>query len=162
MQHQLTFSTNCVSLQISGQVHSGWLEFCGFAWYPILKMLCDCPLYWWMNTIGLIASISKGSNNSNIKLVKNLLISYISKPSCLILSTIICESIYTWQQTYNWWTFSDKFITTIPSVCRCPHQVPLWEEDHWLHFIWNKYETLENGWMVLSSSWVSYCRVFHG
>jgi GTPase SAR1 family protein len=70
-QHQLTFSTNCVSLQISGKDVAD-LSF------------CDLP--------GLIAGVSNGGNTSDIELVKSLVTSYISKPSCLILSTVACES----------------------------------------------------------------------
>jgi hypothetical protein len=70
-QRQLTFSTNCVSLQISGRDVAD-LSF------------CDLP--------GLIASVSKGGNTSESELVKNLVTSYNSKPSCLILSTVACET----------------------------------------------------------------------
>jgi hypothetical protein len=42
---------------------------------------------------GLIASVGKGGNANDIELVKNLVTSYIHKPSCLILSTVACESV---------------------------------------------------------------------
>jgi hypothetical protein len=41
---------------------------------------------------GLIASVSNGGNTNDIELVKNLVTAYISKPSCLILLTVACES----------------------------------------------------------------------
>ena len=41
---------------------------------------------------GLIASVGKGGNENDIKMVQNLVVSYISKPSCVILSTVACES----------------------------------------------------------------------
>ena len=41
---------------------------------------------------GLIASVSSGGNTGDINLVKSLIQSYISKPSCIILLTITCES----------------------------------------------------------------------
>jgi hypothetical protein len=42
----------------------------------------------------LIASVGAGGNASDIGLVKNLVTSYISKPSCLILLTVTCESLF--------------------------------------------------------------------
>ena len=41
---------------------------------------------------GLIVSVGQGGNSSDIELVKDLVITYISKPSCLILLTVTCES----------------------------------------------------------------------
>ena len=45
---------------------------------------------------GLIASVGKGGNENDIKMVQNLVTSYISKPSCVILSTVACESELFW------------------------------------------------------------------
>jgi len=52
--------------------------------YHSLREFCRSPR--------VIASVGKGGNASDIELVKNLVTSYISKPSCLILSTVACES----------------------------------------------------------------------
>lgn len=41
---------------------------------------------------GLIVSVSQGSNESDIELVRDLVRTYISRPSCLILLTVTCES----------------------------------------------------------------------
>ena len=41
---------------------------------------------------GLIASVGTGGNASDIDLVKDLVTTYICKPSCLILLTVTCES----------------------------------------------------------------------
>jgi hypothetical protein len=49
-----------------------------------LTVIVDLP--------GLIASVGKGGNANDIELVKNLVTSYISRPNCLILSTVACES----------------------------------------------------------------------
>jgi hypothetical protein len=43
--------------------------------------------------IGLIVSISSAGSEGDIELVKGLVESYISKPSCLILLTVACESM---------------------------------------------------------------------
>ena len=42
--------------------------------------------------LGLIASVGSSGNESDIDLVKDLAASYISKPSCIILLTVACES----------------------------------------------------------------------
>ncbi|KAL4247786.1 hypothetical protein AB1N83_014132, partial [Pleurotus pulmonarius] len=68
---ELTFSTNCVTLQISGPDVAD-LSF------------CDLP--------GLIASVGAGGNSNDIQLVESLVTSYISKPSCVILLTVACET----------------------------------------------------------------------
>ena len=41
---------------------------------------------------GLIVSVSQGSNDSDIELVRDLVKTYIVRPSCLILLTVTCES----------------------------------------------------------------------
>ena len=41
---------------------------------------------------GLIASVGQGGNSSDIELVRDLVTSYVSRPSCLILLTVTCES----------------------------------------------------------------------
>jgi hypothetical protein len=41
---------------------------------------------------GLIVSVGHGGNDSDIELVRDLVKSYISRPSCLILLTVTCES----------------------------------------------------------------------
>ncbi|OBZ65814.1 Interferon-induced GTP-binding protein Mx [Grifola frondosa] len=68
---ELTFSTNCVSLQISGNDVAD-LSF------------RDLP--------GLIASVGTGGSSGDIDLVKKLVTSYIEKPSCIILLTVACET----------------------------------------------------------------------
>ncbi|KAK0184517.1 P-loop containing nucleoside triphosphate hydrolase protein [Armillaria mellea] len=100
--NQLSFSTNFVSLQISGPGVAD-LSF------------CDLP--------GLIASVGSTGNEGDIKLVKTLVESYISKPSCLILLTVACESVLT-----------------------KPDRIPAGDESGWLDFIRNEREPLENNW----------------
>ncbi len=87
-ENQLSFSINCVSLQISGPGVAD-LSFCdlpgtfdsSFSVAPALTSFT-----------GLIASVGSTGNKGDINLVKTLVESYISKPSCLILLTVACES----------------------------------------------------------------------
>ena len=41
---------------------------------------------------GLIVSVGRDGKDSDIGLVKDLVATYISRPSCLILLTVTCES----------------------------------------------------------------------
>ena len=41
---------------------------------------------------GLIVSVGQGGKSSDIELVRDLVETYISRPSCLILLTVTCES----------------------------------------------------------------------
>ena len=86
---ELTFSKNCVSLEISGQDLTD-LSFCDLPGTPSLFPSFDCgaKCIW----IGLIASVGQGGNTSDIDLVRDLVTTYICKPSCLILLTVTCES----------------------------------------------------------------------
>jgi len=86
---ELTFSKNCVSLDISGPDLTD-LSFCDLPGTPVsLSTLfgsTDCVRK------GLIASVSQGGNTSDIDLVGDLVRTYVCKPSCLILLTVTCES----------------------------------------------------------------------
>ena len=61
--------------------------------------MCACVL--WVGGVlmpsrrdgaGLISSVGKGGKESDIGLITSLVTSYISKPSCIILLTVACES----------------------------------------------------------------------
>ena len=41
---------------------------------------------------GLIVNVSQGGNESDIELVRDLVKTYVIRPSCLILLTVTCES----------------------------------------------------------------------
>ena len=42
----------------------------------------------------MIASVSTGQNENDIELVKELIVQYIKKDSCIILLTVACESVF--------------------------------------------------------------------
>ena len=42
----------------------------------------------------MIVGVGRGGNSSDIDLIKDLVTTYISKPSCLILLTVTCESTH--------------------------------------------------------------------
>jgi len=70
-ENETSFSRNYISLEISSQE----LEDLSFV---------DLP--------GLIASVGEHGRVDDIELVKNLVISYIERESCVILLTVACES----------------------------------------------------------------------
>jgi hypothetical protein len=42
---------------------------------------------------GLIRNVGTSGNRDNIQLIEDLAVNYISKPNCIILMTITCESM---------------------------------------------------------------------
>ncbi|KAF8991466.1 P-loop containing nucleoside triphosphate hydrolase protein [Cyathus striatus] len=122
---QLSFSTNCVSLQISGPDVAD-LSF------------CDLP--------GLIASVSRGGSTSDIALVENLVTSYIKKPSCIILLTVTCETDFENQGAFNLARLHDPEGKRTIGVLTKPDRIPQGEEQSWLAYIRNEREPLLNNW----------------
>ncbi|KAF8805241.1 hypothetical protein BYT27DRAFT_7224945 [Phlegmacium glaucopus] len=123
---ELSFSSNCVSLQVSGPDVAD-LSF------------CDLP--------GLIASVSstRGSGN-DIALVESLVTSYIKKPSCIILLTVACETDFENQGAHRLTKVYDPEGKRTIGVLTKPDRIPTGEEANWLPFIRNEKETLENNW----------------
>ncbi|KAI1783118.1 P-loop containing nucleoside triphosphate hydrolase protein [Ganoderma leucocontextum] len=122
---ELTFSTNSVSLQISGEDVQD-LSF------------CDLP--------GLIASVGTGGNESDIDLVKNLVSMYISRPSCIILLTVACETDFQNQGAHQLAKKYDPEGSRTIGVLTKPDRIPAGEESSWLRYIRNQDEPLEHGW----------------
>ncbi|KAJ3560217.1 hypothetical protein NP233_g10983 [Leucocoprinus birnbaumii] len=122
---ELSFSHNCVSLQISGPDVAD-LSF------------CDLP--------GLIASVGRGGNTNDIKLVESLVTSYIKKPSCIILLTVACETDFENQGAHQIAKAWDPEGRRTIGVLTKPDRIPLGEEPGWLKFIKNEKEPLENNW----------------
>ncbi|KAK0224243.1 P-loop containing nucleoside triphosphate hydrolase protein [Armillaria fumosa] len=125
LKNQLTFSSDCVSLQISGPDVAD-LSF------------CDLP--------GLIASVSTGGNQNDIKLVESLVESYITKPSCVILLTVACETDFENQGAYSLAKKHDPKGKRTIGVLTKPDRIASGDEDRWIAFIRNEREPLENNW----------------
>ncbi|KAJ7107935.1 hypothetical protein C8R44DRAFT_986987 [Mycena epipterygia] len=73
---EVSFSTNFISLQIRGP------EVADLSFVDLPHKSRRC----------LIASVSRGGNDRDIAMVESLVTSYISKPSCVILLTVACET----------------------------------------------------------------------
>ncbi|KAF9525001.1 P-loop containing nucleoside triphosphate hydrolase protein [Crepidotus variabilis] len=126
---QVSFSSNCVTLQISGPDVAD-LSF------------CDLP--------GLIASQSGSrGGDSDIDLVQNLVTSYIKKPSCIILLTVACETDFENQGAHRLAKEHDPDGKRTIGVLTKPDRIPLGEEANWLKFIRNEREPLVNNWFCV-------------
>ena len=85
------FSENYISVEISGPEITN-LSFCDLPGELILSLSsCALPTKTYVAT-GMIANVREGHDESDIDLVKQMITSYIKKPSCIILLTVTCES----------------------------------------------------------------------
>ena len=90
---QLSFSINCVSIQITGPDVAD-LSFC-----DLPGKLDACSFYlgravvYFPSFSGLIATSSDAKGADDVKLIMSLAESYIKKESCIILLTVTCESM---------------------------------------------------------------------
>ncbi|KAJ7115622.1 P-loop containing nucleoside triphosphate hydrolase protein [Mycena crocata] len=123
---EVSFSTNYISLQISGPEVAD-LSF------------VDLP--------GLIASVSsRGGNERDIAMVESLVTSYISKPSCVILLTVACETDFENQGAHHLTKRYDPQGKRTIGVLTKPDRIPRGDEESWLPLIRNEQEALENNW----------------
>ncbi|KAF7366190.1 hypothetical protein MVEN_00496000 [Mycena venus] len=122
---EVSFSTNYISLQISGPEVAD-LSF------------VDLP--------GLIASVSRGGNERDIAMVENLVTAYISKPSCVILLTVACETDFENQGAHHLTKKYDPDGKRTIGVLTKPDRIPRGDEENWLPLIRNEQEPLENNW----------------
>ncbi|KAH9925885.1 P-loop containing nucleoside triphosphate hydrolase protein [Epithele typhae] len=124
-RQELTFSTNNVSLQISGPE----VEDLSFV---------DLP--------GLIASVGSNENENDIELVKSLVTTYIERDSCIILLTVACETDFQNQGAHRVTKQHDPDGWRTIGVLTKPDRIPSGEEDDWLKYIRNQAEPLQHGW----------------
>ncbi|KAJ7769899.1 P-loop containing nucleoside triphosphate hydrolase protein [Mycena metata] len=123
---EVSFSTNYISLQISGPEIAD-LSF------------VDLP--------GLIATVSsRGGNERDIAMVESLVSSYICRPSCVILLTVACETDFENQGAHNLAKKHDPEGKRTIGVLTKPDRIPRGDEESWLPLIRNEQETLQNNW----------------
>ncbi|KIK17199.1 hypothetical protein PISMIDRAFT_15324 [Pisolithus microcarpus 441] len=124
-ENETSFSRNYVSLDISGRDLAD-LSF------------VDLP--------GLIASVGQSGRVHDIELVKNLVISYIERPSCLILLTVACETDFENQGAHHLAKQYDPEGKRTVGVLTKPDRIPDGEEERWVRLIRNDVEPLVNNW----------------
>ncbi|KAF7304023.1 hypothetical protein MIND_00633500 [Mycena indigotica] len=126
--NELSFSNNYISLQISGPEMAD-LSF------------VDLP--------GLIASVGRDGNERDIEMVKALVTSYISKPSCVVLLTVACETDFENQGAHHLAKQYDPEGKRTVGVLTKPDRIPNGEEENWLPLIRNELEALEHHWFCV-------------
>ncbi|KIO03399.1 hypothetical protein M404DRAFT_145645 [Pisolithus tinctorius Marx 270] len=129
-ENETSFSRNYVSLDISGRDLAD-LSF------------VDLP--------GLIASVGQSGRVHDIELVKNLVVSYIERASCLILLTVACETDFENQGAHHLAKQHDpEGRRTVGNhytgVLTKPDRIPYGEEESWARLIRNEVEPLANNW----------------
>ncbi|KAH9925891.1 P-loop containing nucleoside triphosphate hydrolase protein [Epithele typhae] len=127
-QDELRFSKNTVSLHVTSEE----VEDLSF---------CDLP--------GVISSVNRGENRNDIQTVKDMVSSYISNPSSIILLTISCEVDIANQSGLSLAQEHDpagKRTIGKYSVLTKPDRIASGDEDQWLRFIRNESEPLDHGW----------------
>jgi hypothetical protein len=84
-QPEFPFSHNCIVLRISGSdvTDLNFIDLPG-SFSDTLSFVFNV----------MCAGLFSGGQNEDMDLVKNLTVSYIQKPSCLILLTVACESMF--------------------------------------------------------------------
>ncbi|THU89402.1 hypothetical protein K435DRAFT_677975 [Dendrothele bispora CBS 962.96] len=124
-----TFSSNCVSLKISGPKIAD-LSF------------CDLP--------GLIRSSSGDGSVGDVEFVERLVESYIKKPSCIMLLAVSCETDFQNQGALQMAKRFDPNGERTVGVLTKPDRIPAGDEGRWVQFIRNEVPGY-----ILSNSW--YC-----
>ncbi|KAI6095639.1 P-loop containing nucleoside triphosphate hydrolase protein, partial [Pisolithus sp. B1] len=124
--NETSFSRNYVSLEISG------------------RELADLSF---VDSPGLIASVGHAGNAKDIDLAKNLVISYIEKPSCLILLTVACESkSCQLSSAHHLAKQYDPNGKRTVGVLTKLDRIPLGEEESWIRLSPDGVEHLDNNW----------------
>ncbi|KAH9976107.1 P-loop containing nucleoside triphosphate hydrolase protein [Lactifluus volemus] len=107
---EFSFSYNCIVLHISG------------------SDITD------LNFIDLPGLFS-GGRNQDMELIRNLAVSYIQKPSCIILLTVACETDFVNQGAHRLAKEFDPDGDRTIGVLTKPDRIPPTEEENWLPFI---------------------------
>jgi len=84
-QSEISFSPNCIVLQISGPdvTDLNFIDLPG-SFLDVLQLAF---------TVALCTGLFVGGLDTEINLIKDLAVSYMQRPSCIILLTVACESM---------------------------------------------------------------------
>ncbi|KAH9965465.1 P-loop containing nucleoside triphosphate hydrolase protein [Russula dissimulans] len=124
----LSFTSDIVCLEITGPGYSD-ISF------------IDLP--------GLIRNVGTTGNRENIRLIEELATEYISKPNCIILMTITCETDFANQGAYELARSFDPFGHRTVGVLTKPDRIPDAAHDRWVQYIDGEAEPLRHGWFCV-------------
>ncbi|KAJ7809004.1 P-loop containing nucleoside triphosphate hydrolase protein [Mycena olivaceomarginata] len=119
---EISFSTNYISLQISG------------------PEIAD------LSFVDLPGNVPSSGNEADIAMVESLVTSYISKPNCIILLTVACETDFENQGAHHLTKKHDPEGKRTIGVLTKPDRIPHGDEESWLSLIRNERDALENNW----------------
>ncbi|TFY61374.1 hypothetical protein EVJ58_g4547 [Rhodofomes roseus] len=124
---ETTFSSNCVSLEISGP---------------------DIVDLYFVDLPGLIVSAGSGSTSTDIELVRQLVTEYAEKEDCIMLVTVTCETEFENQGAYQLARTFDPTGRRTIGVLTKPDRIGRGEEERWIHLLKNELPSLAlaNGW----------------
>ncbi|KAG8786770.1 hypothetical protein FRC16_001642, partial [Serendipita sp. 398] len=130
-QNEHSFSSDLISVRISGRDVDD-LSF------------VDLP--------GIIASVRQGGREADIREVKDLVMSFITKPSCLILLVVSCETDIENQGARQLAKQVDpNGERTIPVLTK-PDRIATAEHATWMRLLENQQEYFKHGWFCVKQS----------
>ncbi|KAF8524910.1 P-loop containing nucleoside triphosphate hydrolase protein, partial [Hysterangium stoloniferum] len=124
----LSFSSNCVCMRITGP---------------------DVPDLYFFDLPGVIANVRDGGNINDIELVRNLTNTYISRPSCLILLVVSCETDFENQGAGRLALEVDPEGHRIVGVLTKPDRIETATGEKWAAVLRNEENRLTNGWFCV-------------
>ncbi|KAF8589012.1 hypothetical protein K439DRAFT_1333756 [Ramaria rubella] len=124
----LSFSSNCVCMRITGP---------------------DVPDLYFYDLPGVIANVRDGGDIKDIELVRNLVQTYISRPSCLILLVVSCETDFENQGAGRLALEIDPDGQRIVGVLTKPDRIEVATGDKWAAVLRNEENKLLNGWFCV-------------
>ncbi|TFY58344.1 hypothetical protein EVG20_g8189 [Dentipellis fragilis] len=121
----MRFSTNLVSLEIRGPT----VEDLSFV---------DLP--------GIIRNVGSSGDSADIKRIEDLVVSYISKPSCIILLAVACETDFANQDGFNLAKEHDPEGKRTVGVLTKVDRIDPGDVDPWLQRLCGVVDPLVHGW----------------
>ncbi|KAG8813825.1 hypothetical protein FRC17_001407, partial [Serendipita sp. 399] len=130
-KNEHSFSKNLISVRISGR---------------------DVDDLTFVDLPGVIASVGPGGRESDIEEVRNLVMSFITKKSCLILLVVSCETDIENQGARQLAKKVDPSgDRTIPVLTK-PDRIAAAEHKTWIHLLSNEHEIFKHGWFCVKQS----------
>ncbi|KAF8270217.1 P-loop containing nucleoside triphosphate hydrolase protein [Lactarius quietus] len=98
---------------------------------------------------GLIHNVGTSGDRENIRLIKNLASSYVSKKNSIILVTITCETDFANQGAYDLARAHDPQGMRTVGVLTKPDRSPEAAHGKWVRYISDETEPLHHGWFCV-------------
>ncbi|KAG8901990.1 hypothetical protein FRB99_004974, partial [Tulasnella sp. 403] len=123
-----SFSKNCVCVDVQGP---------------------GVPDLYFYDLPGIIANVAEGGNQRDIKLVEELVKSYIKRPNCIILLVVSCETDYENQGAPRLVLRNRGVLHRTVGVLTKVDRIEPGGERKWLKMLRNELNRLDNGWFCV-------------